>query len=146
MARLQFELPDHFLFSTEMQIYISHVNQGGHLDNAQLLTLVSEARVRFFQWLGYREAGVEGLSIVVGDIVAQYKSEGFHGETMCVEMLPQDFNRYGFDLVFRMTDRASGREVARGKIGVVFVGKQDKKVALVPEAFRARLAAAVPTA
>ncbi|MDD0813316.1 thioesterase family protein [Curvibacter sp. HBC28] len=142
MARLQFELPDHYLFSTEMQIYISHVNQGGHLDNAQLLTLVSEARVRFFQWLGYREAGVEGLSIVVGDIVAQYKSEGFHGETMCVAMLPQDFNRYGFDLVFCMTEKCSGREVARGKIGVVFVGKQDKKVTPVPEAFRDRLAAA----
>ena len=48
MARLQFELPTQFIFSTDIPIYISHVNQGGHLDNAQLLTLVSEARVRFF--------------------------------------------------------------------------------------------------
>ena len=46
MARIVFDLPAHFVFSTEMQIYISHVNQGGHLDNAQLLSLVSEARVR----------------------------------------------------------------------------------------------------
>ena len=61
MPRIQFALPERFVFSTELQIYISHVNQGGHLDNAQLLTLVSEARVRFFQSLGYREAGVEGL-------------------------------------------------------------------------------------
>ncbi|MBV8619760.1 MAG: thioesterase family protein, partial [Curvibacter sp.] len=132
------------LFTTEIQIYISHVNQGGHLDNAQLLTLVSEARVRFFHALGYREAGVEGLSIVVGDIVAQYKSEGFHGETMRVEMVPEDFNRYGFDLVFRMTEKSSAREVARGKIGVVFVGREDKKVRPVPEAFRARLDALPP--
>ena len=78
----------------------------------------------------------------VGDIVAQYKSEGFHGETMQVEMLPEDFNRYGFDLVFRMTERDSRREVARGKIGVVFLGRVDKKVTPVPEAFLARLAAA----
>mgnify|MGYP001964509006 CR=1 FL=1 len=88
MARIVFDLPAHFGFATELQIYISHVNQGGHLDNAQLLTLVSEARVRFFQSLGYPEADVGGLSIVVGDIVAQYKSEGFHGETMRVEMAP----------------------------------------------------------
>ena len=142
MSRIQFQLPEHFLFSTELQIYISHVNQGGHLDNAQLLTLVSEARVRFFQWLGYREAGVEGLSIVVGDIVAQYKSEGFHGETMCVEMVPADFNPYGFDLVFRMADKASRREVARGKVGVVFVDPAHKKVALLPERFKERLAGA----
>ncbi len=52
MPRIQFQRPQHFFFSTEIQIYISHVNQGGHLDNAQLLTLVSEARVRFFKKLG----------------------------------------------------------------------------------------------
>ena len=69
MPRIQFELPEQFTFSTEIQIYISHVNQGGHLDNAQLLTLVSEARVRFFQALGYLEANIEGLAVVVGDIV-----------------------------------------------------------------------------
>lgn len=36
-----------------MQLYISHVNQGSHSDDAQLLTFVSEARFRFFQWLGF---------------------------------------------------------------------------------------------
>lgn len=60
------------------------MNQGGHLDNAQLLSLVSEARLRFFQSLGYAEADVEGVSTVVGDMVAQYKSEAFHGETLRV--------------------------------------------------------------
>lgn len=140
MARIQIELPAQFLFSTELQIYVSHVNQGGHLDNAQLLTLVSEARLRFFRHLGYRESNVLGNGIVVGDIVAQYKSEGFHGEIMRVEMTPADPNTYGFDLVFRMTETASGREVARGKVGVVFVSKgQQRKVAPIPAELRAAL-------
>jgi acyl-CoA thioesterase FadM len=139
MARIQFELPTSFQFSTDIQIYISHVNQGGHLDNAQLLTLVSEARVRFFQSLGYLEARVAGYSIVVGDIVAQYKSEGFHGETMRISMTPDDFNKYGFDLVFRMNDVASGREVARGKIGIVFINAASRQVAAIPAEFLARL-------
>ena len=136
MARIVFDLPAHFGFATELQIYISHVNQGGHLDNAQLLTLVSEARLRFFRSLGYRESNIDGLGIVVGDIVAQYRSEAFHGETLCVRMLPDDFNRYGFDLVFCMTETTSGREVARGKIGIVFIGKADRKVAPIPESIR----------
>ena len=136
MARLKFDALAHYPFCTELQIYTSHINHGNHLDNAQLLSLVSEARVRFFQSLGYPEADVGGLSIVVGDIVAQYKSEGFHGETMRVEMAPADFNRYGFDLVFRMTEKAQGREVACGKIGIVFIGKSDRKVAAIPESIR----------
>lgn len=139
MSRITFELPARFVFATEMQVYISHVNQGGHLDNAQLLTLVSEARVRFFRWLGYTEGNVAGFPIVVGDLVAQYKSEAFHGETLRVDMVPADFNRYGFDLVFRMSELSQGREVARGKVGVVFVNKADRKVEPVPEAFQQRL-------
>jgi acyl-CoA thioesterase FadM len=145
MARLQFDLPAEFLFSTDVPIYISHVNQGGHLDNALLLTLVSEARVRFFRWLGYQgELDIEGLTIVVGDMMAQYKSEAFYGETLQIDMVPADFNKYGFDIVFRLQDKATGREVARGKSGVVFVGPSlegGKKVSEVPAAFVARLTA-----
>jgi len=139
MPRIQFELPDHFIFATDIQIYISHVNQGGHLDNAQLLTLVSEARVRFFKSLGYTEGDVAGYPIVVGDMVAQYKSEGFHGETMRVSMVPQDYNRYGFDLVYRMECLDSQREVARGKIGIVFIERGTRKVTPVPQAFLTRV-------
>ena len=139
MPRIQFSLPDHFIFSTDIQIYISHVNQGGHLDNAQLLTLVSEARVRFFKSLGYTEGNVGGYAIVVGDIVAQYKSEGFHGETMRVSLIPQDYNKYGFDLVYRMECLDSAREVARGKIGIVFIELATRKVSLIPPEFLQRV-------
>lgn len=139
MPRIQLVPAPNYPFVTDVQIYISHVNQGGHLDNAQLLTLVSEARLRFFTWLSYFESDVEGTIIVVGDIVAQYKSEGFHGETMRIEMAPTDFNKYGFDLQFRMSDKATGREVALGKIGIVFVTRANRKVALIPAAFMTRL-------
>lgn len=139
MARIVFELPAKFSFATELQVYISHVNQGGHLDNAQLLSLVSEARLRFFQSLGYAEADVEGVSTVVGDMVAQYKSEAFHGETLRVEMVPADFNKYGFDLVFHMTEKSQGREVARGKTGVVFIDRATRKVAPIPKVIAERL-------
>ncbi len=146
MARIQFPLPERFVFATQLPIYISHVNQGGHLDNAQLLTLVSEARVRFFKSLGYRESDVAGCPIVVGDLVAQYKSEGFHGETMRVRMLPQDFNRYGFDLVYCMDCVDTGREVARGKIGIVFIDRTTRKPTPVPAVFLAQTEALAPLA
>ena len=141
MPRVIFELPDHFAFSTEVQIYISHVNQGGHLDNAQLLSLVSEARLRFFQEIGFPEPELPDVSIVVGDIVAQYKSEGFHGEVMCIRMTPADFNRYGFDLVFSVTEKSQRREVARGKTGIAFVSKTSRSVVQIPAVTHAKLLA-----
>ena len=145
MARIQFDLPEHFAFSTEVQIYISHVNQGGHLDNAQLLSLVSEARLRFFQAIDFPESDQPDVTIVVGDIVAQYKSEGFHGEVMCIRMTPADFNRYGFDLVFSVTEKTQGREVARGKTGIAFVSKSHRRVVPIPAATHAKLLAMAST-
>ena len=139
MARIVCDLPPRFGFATEVQVYINHVNQGGHLDNAQLLTLVSEARLRFIRWLGYDEMDVLGLGTVVGDVGAQYLSEGFHGDVLQIAMAPADLSRYGFDVVFRIREKTTQREVARGKVGVVLVDKQARKAAPMPDAVREKL-------
>lgn len=138
MPRVNIALPQSFIFSTEIPLYIGHINYGGHLDNAQLLSIVSEARVRFFKSLGYTELDIEGCGIVVVDAAVQYKAEAFHGEVMVVEMTPDDFNKYGFDLLYRVQDRASGREVARGKTGILFFDYAQRKVTAIPQPFRQR--------
>ncbi len=139
MSRIQISLPERFIFSTEIPLYISHINYGGHLDNALLLTVVSEARVRFFKFLGYTELDVEGIGVVMADAAVQYKSEAFHGEVMVVEMTPLNFHGKGFDLVYRMRDKATGREVARGKSGMLFFDYSQRKVMPVPEGFLQRV-------
>ena len=141
MPRIKIDLPARFSFSTEIPIYINHINYGNHLDNAALISLVSEARVRFFKALGYTELDVEGCGIVVADVAAQYKSEAFHGEVLVFEVAADDFNKYGCDLVWRISDKASGREVARGKTGVMFFDYTARKAALVPPAFAAKTSA-----
>lgn len=117
MARVVFELPAQFTFSTELPIYISHINHGQHLDNAQLLALVGEARTRFFTALGYTDRDAEGLALVVGDVVVQYQSEALYGETLRIDMAPADFNKYGFDLVFRVTEVAKAAQWPRASKG-----------------------------
>lgn len=141
MPRIQIELPVRFSFSTEIPLYIGHINYGNHLDNAALISLVSEARVRFFKAFGYSELDVEGLGIVVADAAVQYRSEAFHGETLCFDMGADDFNKYGCDLVWRVSEKTSGREVARGKTGIVFFDYTRRQRALLPSAFVARVGA-----
>ena len=138
MARIVIDLPERFAFSTELTVYLSHINYGNHLDNALLLTMVSEARLRFLKSLGYTELDVEGVGIIVADAAVQYKSEAFHGEVLVAAMTPVDFNKYGCDLVWRLSEKDSGREVARGKTGIVFFDYTSRKMAPVPAAFRQR--------
>ena len=99
---------------------------------------MSESRVRFLNSLGYTELDVEGVGIVVADAALQYKSEAFHGETLVFAMAPADFNKYGCDLVWQATEKVSGREVARGKTGILFFDYQAKRPASVPTGFKAR--------
>lgn len=140
MPRIQIELPEQFLFSTEVTLYLSHMNYGGHLDNALLLTVVSEARARFFQSLGYSELDVDGVGIIVSDAALQYRSEAFHGEVMVVRMGAAEFGSKGCDLLWCMNEKSSNREVARGKTGIVFFDYAARKIAPVPAGFRARFA------
>lgn len=135
MPRVSIDLPQHFLFSTELEIYQSHINEAGHVDNALLLTLVSEARQRFFRSLGYSQLDIEGVGIVVSDAAVQYLAEAFHGETLVVEMTASDFNKYGCDLVYRISVKGGDKEVARGKTGIVFFDYTKRKVAPIPVPF-----------
>lgn len=140
MPRIQIDLPEHLPFATEITLYLSHMNYGGHLDNALLLSVVSEARARFFQSMGYSELNVEGVGIIVADAALQYRSEAFHGEVMVVRMGAADFGGKGCDLLWQMSEKSSEREVARGKTGIVFFDYAARKPAAVPESFRQRAA------
>jgi 4-hydroxybenzoyl-CoA thioesterase len=139
MSRIQIELPESLPFSTEITLYLSHMNYGGHLDNALLLTVVSEARARFFKSLGYTELNVEGVGIIVSDAALQYRSEAFYGEVMVVSMGAADFGSKGCDLLWCMREKNTEREVARGKTGIVFFDYTTRKIAQVPDNFRSRL-------
>jgi 4-hydroxybenzoyl-CoA thioesterase len=140
MARISIDLPARFTFATEIPIYINHINYGNHLDNSALLSLISEARVRFFKSMNYSELDVEGCGIIVADAAVQYKSEAFHGDVLVIQMTANDFNKYGCDLVWQITDQATGREVARGKHGIMFFDYGVRKPAQLPPAFMAKFA------
>lgn len=139
MPRIAIELPPRFTFATEIPVYIGHINYGGHLDNASMLSLVSEARVRFLASMGYKELDVEGLGIIVADAAIRYRSEVTPGAVLVFEMTTTDVSSYGCDLVYRVTEKTSGREVAEGKTGIVFFDYAARKPALVPSGFLAKI-------
>ena len=140
MARIDVTLPEQFAFSAEIALHEGHINYRGHVDNVLLLLVVSEARQRFFESIGQGDLESGGIGIVIADAAVQYRSEAFHGETMLVQMTAGGFTGKGCDLPWRMTEKDSGREVARGKIGIVFFDYATRSAVLVPESFRQRFA------
>jgi acyl-CoA thioester hydrolase len=135
MNRIKVNLPVSFSFKTEIPIRITDINYGGHLGNDKILSLIQEARVRFLKELGYTEMDVEGFGIIMIDAAIQYRSEGFYGDIILIEVEAGDFDKLGFDLFYRLFNKETGKEVAIAKTGIAIFDYDKRKIVSVPEKF-----------
>ena len=139
MARIKIDIPEKFIFKTEILVRITDINYGGHLGNDSLLSIIHEARVRFLNRLGYSESNVEGSGIIMIDAGVQYKSEGFYGDELLVEVAVNDFSGIGCDFIYRVTNKNTLKEIALAKTGIVFFNYEKRKTAPVPELFKKKI-------
>ncbi|MDL5050170.1 thioesterase family protein [Oscillatoria amoena NRMC-F 0135] len=135
MSRIHLQLPDRFQFTCELPVRVSDLNYGGHVGNDSMLTLMQEARVLFYRHLGFEsEVQLEGtIGQIIADAAVVYRAEAFLGDVLVIEIAAADFNKYGFDLLYRVTNKSTGKEVARGKTGVVCFDYGKRKLVGVPE-------------
>jgi acyl-CoA thioesterase FadM len=139
MPRIKIDLPDKFIFKTEIQIRITDINYGGHLGNDSLLSIIHEARMRFLKQFGYSESNIEGNGIIMIDAGVQYKSEGFYGDELLIEIAVNEFTGIGCDFVYRISNRNTLKEIALAKTGIVFFNYEKRKTAPVPEKFKKKI-------
>ncbi|WP_136680184.1 thioesterase family protein [Neptunomonas sp. XY-337] len=137
MARIKIDMPDHYAFSTEIPVRISDVNYGGHLGNDAVLSMVHEARIRYLNYYHYTELDVEGAGIIMTDSAIVYLAEGFHGDIVQIDIALGDFNKYGCDIYYLLSNKKTGKEIAHAKTGIVFFNYDERKVIPVPEKFKA---------
>lgn len=146
MGRLKIQLPDQFDFSTEIPLRITDLNYGGHLGNDVALALLHEARVRFLRYHGFTEHDIGGAGILMADAALVYKSEGFYGDTLQVEVGTMDFTRVGCDVVYRVSRKKDGREIVHAKTGIVGYDYERKRVVRLPGVFLRAMGAEAPVA
>ena len=135
MARIKLDMPENYIFSTELTVRISDINYGGHLSNDAMLSIIHEARVRFLSHYHYSELDVEGLGIIMTDSAIVYKAEGFHGDLLQIDVALADFNKYGCDIFYLISNKKTAEEVAHAKTGIVFFDYEQRKVQHIPKAF-----------
>ena len=135
MARVKIELPDKYIFKTEIPIRISDINYGGHLGNDAVLSIAHEARLQFLSHYNFTELDIDNAGVIMVDAAVQYKAEAFYGETILVEIAVTDITKVGCDFVYRCTNKNTGTIIAIVKTGIVFYDYNNKKVVSVPDKF-----------
>ncbi len=132
MARIRIQLPEHFIFETQIPVRITDLNYGNHLGHDTLLSLLHEARVQFLASLGYSEGDIEGVGIILGDLAVEYKSEVFHPDMLRVRIGYADISATSCDFLYHVASVSTEKVVALAKTGLVFYDYQRKSIARVP--------------
>ena len=104
MARLNLQFPeDQYCFSTQLTVRITDINAANHLANDSMISMISEARARFLFAYGVPETRQDGSGIIVTDLATTYKAEAHARDALLFEVGVMDFNKYGGDIIFRIT-------------------------------------------
>jgi acyl-CoA thioester hydrolase len=143
MARIIIDLPSEFIFKVEIPVRVTDINYGGHVGNDSVLSIIHEARIQFYRHLGFKsELRFEGaIGQIISDAALVYKSESFLGDVLIVQIAIAEFSKYGFDMLYLITNKESAKEVARAKTGIVCFDYDRKKVASIPETLLQKLKA-----
>ena len=79
----------------------------------------------------------------MSDVAIEFKKEIHYGDEVCISIAVMDFNRVGFDLVYKLeknSDQANTL-LALAKTGMVCYDYSLKKVTHLPEPARQKLSA-----
>ncbi len=135
MSRIKVNLPDKFIYKTEIPVRITDLNYGGHLGNDSVLSIVHEARVRFLNNFGFTELDIDGKSILMIDALVNFVRESFYGDVLIIEINIANIDAKGCDIFYKISNKETGKLVAAVKTGIVFYDLRDKKISNTPEKF-----------
>ena len=63
-----------------------------HVGNDTFVSLMQEARTRFFVGLSYSDLDVEGKGTIISDLAIVYKSQSYYGERLKFELGVGSYN------------------------------------------------------
>ena len=135
MSRTMIELPDDFHFETTLDIYIHHINLAKHLGNDSLISLLNEARCRYLTTLGAEQMQICGVRLINADLAVILKSEAKYGEQLRLQIQATEFQKYGCDFVYRVSNNATGRLIAVAKTTMLCFDYAHNKLCLAPNGF-----------
>lgn len=139
MARLTLNFPEElYCYTTLLTVRSTDINGANHLGNDSMISMISEARARFLFEYGVTDTGEQPLGTIVTDLATMYRGEAHARDQLLFEIGLMDVNKYGGDIIFRITRPRDQSLIALAKYGFVFFDYATSKVAPMPENFRAR--------
>ncbi len=129
---------NNFKFQTSFIVRIGDINYGGHMGNDKFLLLFQDARLRFLATKGYSEANIgEAIGLIMNEAYVRYQAEVFLGDELKVGISITGLADVRFKFEYDVERISDNKIVATGFTGMVAFDYQKRKIAKIPEVFKA---------
>ncbi len=132
MARVMISYPGNPVFQDEQVLRVTDLGLAGHLSFDALVSILNDVAARFFDNYGIKRGRNGPVGVLHTDLAVIYRAEVFYGDAVLIEAAINDIKTKGFDLVFRVTSRSNGKEIAIAKIGILFYDYSEEKAVPIP--------------
>ena len=136
MPRVKIDLPEKFLdISIKIPVRITDINYGDHVGNDSLVAIIHEARMQFLQLHGFTELNIEGVGLIMSDLVVEFKNESFYKDAIEVKIGSSNISKVSFELYYHLITIRNKDEItiANAKTTMVCYDYELKKVAALPD-------------
>ena len=127
-------------FKAQYRVTIGDINYGGHLGNDKALLIFQDARLHFFQSLGYSEKDIgDGRGIIMVESGVRYLREVFLHEELSVWVSVATMKGKKFILQYEVERDTDQESVLRGFTTFLAFDYGKRKVAVMPDGFREKI-------
>lgn len=126
------------MFITSLPVNIEHVNYGNHLAHDKLVSLMHEARLRFFDHLGQSEIDFYGISLILKSMTINYRQEAFRGDELQFAVTISEVRGSAFALHYEVAN-TKGEIIADADLVLVGFDYGKRKIARLPDLCRQTL-------
>lgn len=94
--------------------------------------------MQFLSSKNYTEMEVDGVSLIMGDVAIEFKSEIFYGDVLTAFVKATDLAKAGFDLYYKILNQ-EGKLIVIAKTGMICFDYNKRKIVALPETAKEKL-------
>lgn len=126
-------------YHTLLPVNIEHINYGGHLAHDKLITMMHEARLRFFDSFGQSEVDFFEIGLILKSLSVDYAAEAFRGDQLTFRICVSEVRGSAFTLDYHITNE-EGETIANAQLVQVGFDYENRRITRLPAPARQALA------
>ena len=122
-------------FTTDIQMRFRDIDGMGHVNNAVYLSYTELARTQFYMKQAHKKT-LEDIDFILAHVDIDFESQAVWGDEIQVTAWPSKIGTSSFTLSYEVSEKRSGRVLARAKSVQVSYDYDKKKSKPIPPEFR----------